>query len=99
MRRSTFYKTSYLNEEVNRTEPSPSVSVSWINMFCTIDARLTEVERENAILSASSASASKTAKNFVAEILKKIAELFNKETHRLEKYSLILSSLVLGAIL
>jgi hypothetical protein len=23
----TFYKTSYLNEEVNRTEPSPSVSV------------------------------------------------------------------------
>jgi len=24
------YKTSYLNEEVNRTEPSPSVSVPWI---------------------------------------------------------------------
>jgi hypothetical protein len=23
----TFYKTSYLNEEVNCTEPSPSVSV------------------------------------------------------------------------
>ena len=54
-------------------------------MFCIIYARLTEVERENAILAASSASSSKTAKNFVAEILKKIAELFNKETHRLEK--------------
>ena len=24
-----FYKTSCLNEEVNRTEPSPSVSVPW----------------------------------------------------------------------
>jgi len=24
-----FYKTSYLNEEVNSTEPSPSVSVPW----------------------------------------------------------------------
>jgi hypothetical protein len=24
-----FYKTSYLNEEVNCTEPSPSVSVPW----------------------------------------------------------------------
>jgi hypothetical protein len=29
----TFYKTSYLNEEVNRTEPSPSVSIPWfVNM-------------------------------------------------------------------
>jgi len=27
----TFLQTSYLNEEVNRTEPSPSVSVPWIN--------------------------------------------------------------------
>jgi hypothetical protein len=27
----TFYKTSYHNEEVNRTEPSPSVSVPWRN--------------------------------------------------------------------
>jgi hypothetical protein len=27
----TFYKTSYLNKEVNRTEPSPSVSVPWGN--------------------------------------------------------------------
>jgi hypothetical protein len=25
-----FYKTTYLNEEVNRTEPSPSVRVPWI---------------------------------------------------------------------
>jgi len=25
-----FYKTSYLNEEVNRTEPSPSVRISWL---------------------------------------------------------------------
>ncbi len=27
----TLYKTSYLNEEVNRTEPSPSVSVPWFH--------------------------------------------------------------------
>ncbi len=26
-------KTSYPNEEVNRTEPSPSVSVPWIKIF------------------------------------------------------------------
>jgi hypothetical protein len=25
-----FYKTSYLNEEVNCTEPSPSVSIPWL---------------------------------------------------------------------
>jgi hypothetical protein len=25
----TFNKTSYLNEEVNRTSPSPSISVPW----------------------------------------------------------------------
>ncbi len=25
-----FYKTSYLNEEVNSTEPSPSVSFPWL---------------------------------------------------------------------
>jgi hypothetical protein len=24
-----FYKTSYLNEEANGTEPSPSVSIPW----------------------------------------------------------------------
>ena len=27
-----FYKTSYLNEEVNCTEPSPSVSIPWFNI-------------------------------------------------------------------
>ncbi len=27
----TFYKTSYLNEEVNRAVPSPSASASWSN--------------------------------------------------------------------
>jgi hypothetical protein len=27
----TFYTTSYLNEEVNRTEPSPSLSLPWRN--------------------------------------------------------------------
>jgi hypothetical protein len=28
-----FYSTSYPNEEVNRTEPSTSVSVPWFNLF------------------------------------------------------------------
>ena len=28
-----FYKTSYLDEEVNRTEPSPSVSIPWLSDF------------------------------------------------------------------
>jgi hypothetical protein len=32
-----FYKTSYLNEEVNRTEPSPLVSVPW---FITAHANI-----------------------------------------------------------
>jgi hypothetical protein len=31
-----FYKTSYLNEEVNCTEPSPSVSVPWIGPWTEI---------------------------------------------------------------
>ena len=51
-----------------------------------LQARLAEVERENAMLSASSTSTSsssaKSGKTFVAEILKKIAELLNKETYR-----------------
>jgi hypothetical protein len=29
----TFLQTSYLNEEVNCTEPSPSVSVPWLYIF------------------------------------------------------------------
>jgi hypothetical protein len=28
-----FYKTSYYNEEVNCTEPFPSVSIPWKNKF------------------------------------------------------------------
>ena len=51
-----------------------------------LQARLAEVERENAMLSASSTSTSsssaKSGKTFVAEILKKISELLNKETYR-----------------
>jgi len=29
-------KTGYLNEEVNRTEPSPSVSIPWCILSCII---------------------------------------------------------------
>ena len=50
-----------------------------------LQARLAEVERENAMLSASTSSSSSSAKSgktFVAEILKKISELLNKETYR-----------------
>jgi hypothetical protein len=28
----TWYKASYPNEEVNCTQPSPSVSVPWLNL-------------------------------------------------------------------
>jgi hypothetical protein len=28
-----FYKISYLNEEVNCTEPFPSVSIPWLDSF------------------------------------------------------------------
>jgi hypothetical protein len=34
-----FYKTSYLNEEVNRTGPSPSVSVPWRRFYDTGTSR------------------------------------------------------------
>jgi hypothetical protein len=41
-----FYKTGYLNEEVNRTEPSPSVSVPWYIYIhvCVLQGSLTETE-------------------------------------------------------
>ncbi len=31
-----FYKTSYLNEEVNCTEASPSVSIPWLESSVTL---------------------------------------------------------------
>jgi hypothetical protein len=48
--------------------------------YVKLQSRLTEVERENKILSASSAK--NGGKNFVAEILRKIADLFNKQVYR-----------------
>ena len=57
--------------------------------YLKLQSRLAEVERENAVLVATSSGggANKNAqtisgKNFVAEILKKIAELFNKQVYR-----------------
>jgi hypothetical protein len=54
--------------------------------YVKLQSRLAEVERENAILVATS-SANKngqtySGKNFVSEILKKIAELFNQQVYR-----------------
>ena len=60
--------------------------------YLKLQSRLAEVERENAVLVATSSGgggggANKNAqtnsgKNFVSEILKKIAELFNKQVYR-----------------
>jgi len=35
----TFYKTSYLNEEVNRTDPSFTISVPWLKLQPNKDDR------------------------------------------------------------
>ncbi len=34
LKKYSLYKTSYPNEEVNCTEPSPSVGVPWYETFC-----------------------------------------------------------------
>ena len=50
--------------------------------YVKLQARLTEVERENSILSAATNSKN-GEKNFVAEILRKISDLFKKQAYRL----------------
>jgi hypothetical protein len=54
--------------------------------YVKLQSRLSEVERENSILVATSGNKrdgqQSKEKNFVAEILKKISDLFNKETYR-----------------
>ncbi len=36
-----FYKTSYLNKEVNCTEPSPLISIPWSSLSTSTDSNLT----------------------------------------------------------
>jgi len=55
--------------------------------YVKLQSRLSEVERENSILVATSGNrkdGQSKEKNFVAEILKKISDLFNKETYRFD---------------
>ncbi len=55
--------------------------------YVKLQSRLSEVERQNSILVATSGNkkdGQSKEKNFVAEILKKISDLFNKETYRFD---------------
>ena len=61
--------------------------------YVKLQSRLSEVERENSILVATSGNrkdGQSKEKNFVAEILKKISDLFNKETYRFDPHTIIL---------
>ena len=67
--------------------------------YVKLQSRLSEVERENSILVATSGNRKdgpSKEKNFVAEILKKISDLFNKETYRFDLHTQILEYKVMS---
>jgi len=43
-----FYKTSFLNEDINSTEPSPSVSILWLYSHI-LDTSLNKLDGTNTV--------------------------------------------------